>query len=175
MVQYIAFMGAAFIPIADPGPTWPPSSANTIIQQASTLLKAYKTNKYYHIYLAHALRALKRQWETCVEQPYIVALHSPMVGPGDITPLQIIKHLYATYVGIDEMDLETNKINIMQPYSPDQPVAILLEQLEYWRLFAAAGHQMLHDHKLIAKGETLLPNTTSFNQDTQDWKILPVA
>ena len=84
-------------------------------------------------------------------------------------------NLYETYGAIDEVNLETNKANIMQPYSQDQPIEILVEQLEHGRFFAAAGHQQLHDHKLITKGVTLLANTSSLNQDIQEWQRLPVA
>ena len=88
-----------------------------------------------------------------------------MVELANITPLQIITHLYRTYGDIDEINLETNKTNMMQPYSPDQSIRTLVEQLEYGRFFAAAGHQPLHDHKLITKGVILLANTAIFNQD----------
>ena len=139
-VQYVAFTGAAFVPIDDPGPIFPPPPANATPQQAATLLEAYKTNKYCHTYWIHAVRALKRQWETCVERPYMAALRNPMVGLANTTPLQIITHLYGTYGDIDEVDLETNKTNMMRPYSPDQPIATLVEQLERGRFFAATGY-----------------------------------
>ena len=130
-VQCIAFTGAAFVVIVDPGPTCPPPPAHATLQQEATLIEAYKTNKYYHLYWANALCALKRQWEISVKRPYIVSLRNLMVGLVNITPLQIITHLYDTYGDIDEVDLETNKTTMMKPYCPDQPIATLVKQLEH--------------------------------------------
>ena len=60
-----------------------------------------------------------------------------MVGLANLTPLQIITHLYASYGNIDEVDLETNKTNMMQPYSMDQPIETFVEQLEHRHLFGS--------------------------------------
>ena len=100
-------------------------------------MEAYKTNKYCHTYWIHALRVSKRQWEACIEQPYMAALHNPMVGLANTTPLKIITHLYRSYGDIDEVDFETNKANMMKPYSQNQPIPTLVEQLEHEWFFAA--------------------------------------
>ena len=71
--QYVAFTGAAFVPIANPGPICPPPPASITLQKAASLLEAHKTNKYRHTYWIHALRVLKRQWKTCIERWYIAA------------------------------------------------------------------------------------------------------
>ena len=140
------------------------------------LLEALKANKYRHIYWINVLMKLKKQEEYCINQAYLETFWNPILGLANITPNQIIRFLCNTYATINEIDFKTNKTTMMKQYNLEQqPIGILVQQLEQEIFLTTTGHQSITDRKMVTKGIILLSNTAIFNQDFQKWQCLPLA
>eukprot|EP00978_Attheya_sp_CCMP212_P034432 scaffold144089_cov66-Attheya_sp.AAC.1 len=113
--------------------------------------------------------ALKKQIEATVEEAFLITLRHELTGFNQVTALQMVTHLYSTYVDIDEIDIEDNLVAMMKPYDPEKPLATLTSQLEYGRAFAHIGLQSISENMMVTKGITLLSNTAVFNKDIKQW------
>eukprot|EP00978_Attheya_sp_CCMP212_P015007 scaffold38563_cov24-Attheya_sp.AAC.1 len=90
--------------------------------------------------------ALKKQIKVTVEAAFISTLHHELTGFNQVTTLQMITHLYATYGDIDEIDIKDNKITMMKAYDPEKTLATLTSQLEEGRDFAHIGLQPISEN-----------------------------
>ena len=112
---------AAWIPPPNPGVQAgiPPGSTSA---QIASLNRAF--DKEFQIYSDFVAvgNALKKQLLAAVEDIYICSLKQPYIGYGNVTVLQIITHLYATYVKLSSGDLEDNETRMNTAYDPNLPI-----------------------------------------------------
>ena len=47
------------------------------------------------------------------------------------------------------MDVEKNMVNIMGPYDPAEPLALLIEQLENWQEFTQEGGRKISNTMVV--------------------------
>ena len=61
-----------------------------------------------------------------------------LVGFGKVTTLQMLQRLFSSYGAIDKIKLKENKVKMMGPYNPVEPLSCILNQLKRGRDFARA-------------------------------------
>jgi hypothetical protein len=71
---------------------------------------------------------------------YYRTLRNLITGYANITTLQILAHLYATYGNINPTDLIDNDERMKKAYDPSQPIEILFDQYEDAIELAAAAN-----------------------------------
>ena len=64
--------------------------------------------------------------------------------------------MFTYYEAIDEIDLEENRVKMMGPYNPAEPLARLINQLKKVREFTREGGQMITYLMMTLKGITPL-------------------
>eukprot|EP00978_Attheya_sp_CCMP212_P044101 scaffold300497_cov27-Attheya_sp.AAC.2 len=96
----------AFIAPTNPGDD-PPTALNPLEQPFVN--DRYKRNQRIYEKYGNTDKALKKQIEATVEAAFISTLRHELTGFNQVTALQMITHLYATYGDIDKVDIEDNK------------------------------------------------------------------
>eukprot|EP00978_Attheya_sp_CCMP212_P045444 scaffold346901_cov29-Attheya_sp.AAC.1 len=97
----------AFIAPTNPGDD-PPTALNPLEQPFVN--DRYKRNQRIYEKYGNTDKALKKQIKATVEAAFISTLrHHELTGFNQVTALQMITHLYATYGDINEVDIEDNK------------------------------------------------------------------
>eukprot|EP00978_Attheya_sp_CCMP212_P003539 scaffold7427_cov54-Attheya_sp.AAC.1 len=125
-------------PLPRPETTRPKSRpVDEAVKCATRLYKWYQTTD----------KALKKQIETAIDQPYLAELCDQLTGFNQVSAFNLLEHLYDNYGLIDDVDLETN---------------------QWDHTFANIGDQGLTDGMLISKRITLLSNTMVFNDNIKD-------
>ena len=74
-------------------------------------------------------RALKQQLLGAVNDMFVRALLDPHVGYENVTTLQLLKHLYATYAQITDCNLEDNKEAMATAYDVNLPIETLFKRI----------------------------------------------
>eukprot|EP00978_Attheya_sp_CCMP212_P014573 scaffold37188_cov29-Attheya_sp.AAC.7 len=162
----------AFIAPTKPGDD-PPTALNP--EEQPFVNDRYKRNQRIYEKYGNTDKVLKKQIETTVEAAFISTLRHELTGFNQVTALQMITHLYATYGDIDEVDIKDNKVAMMKAYDPEKPLTTLISQLEEGRDFAHIGLQPISENVMVTKGITLLSNTAVFNEDIKEWWRKPEA
>ena len=87
----------------------------------------------------HTDRALKGILIAAVDEAYICSLRDKYIGYANVTTLDMLTHLYATYALITQGALEENDRRMNQDWDPNQPFEVLIDQIEDSVAYAAAG------------------------------------
>jgi hypothetical protein len=82
--------------------------------------------------------ALKKQLIAAIPGTYINQLKHQVLGFANVTPLQILQHLQQTYGTLTVDELSSNIAKMNKPWSPNDAIEVLFEQIRESRLFAAA-------------------------------------
>jgi hypothetical protein len=61
---------------------------------------------------------------------YLEIINDNMVGYADISPRDMLDHLFETYDNITAVDLEVNFDHMRRPWDPHQPVESLFNQMQ---------------------------------------------
>ena len=73
---------------------------------------------------------LKSLLISAVDETYIRSLRDKYIGYANITTLQMLTHLYAAYAKITEVDLEENDKRICADYDVNQPMEVIIKQID---------------------------------------------
>jgi hypothetical protein len=82
--------------------------------------------------------ALKKQLIAAIPGTYINQLKHQLLGFANVTTLQILAHLQLTYGTLTVDELASNIAKMNKPWSPNDAIEVLFEQIRESRLFAAA-------------------------------------
>ena len=115
-------------------------------------------------------RALKQQLLGAVDDMFVSALSDPHVGYANITTLQLLTHLYATYALITDGDLEENKENMGAAYDVNLPIETLFKRIEECVQFAAAGDTPFTAPQVVSTAFRIVQKTGMYADDCKVWK-----
>ena len=77
--------------------------------------------------------ALTKEIVMAVEPVFLSPLVDKLTCFRHVSALTMLRHLFASYGAINEIDLEENAVKMMGLYGPAEPLAQLIEQLEKGR------------------------------------------
>ena len=141
-----------FVPPHNPG-YYPPIMGTA--QEQALGKKRFQQNQALFRRYAAVNVALKKQIVTAVQ------LFSPsprvdhLTGFGQVSVLQMIKHLFTSYREIYKINLKENTVKMMGPYDPAETLARLINQLEIRIEFLLAGEKTIYDAIKVSKVVTL--------------------
>ena len=75
-------------------------------------------------------KPLKSLLIAAVNETYIRSLHDKYTSYANITTLQMLMHLYSAYAKITEGDLEENNKRMRTDYDVNQPMEVLIGQID---------------------------------------------
>jgi hypothetical protein len=115
-------------------------------------------------------KALRQQLLAAVPDEYVSELRHPTLGYGRVTCLELLTHLWATYGTITLAELEANRQNMRQPWSPPSSIEQLCQRLENGMLFATAGSNPISVSSAVSDGYYVLSQTGLFDRACRQWR-----
>ena len=169
---YATISIAAWVPPANPG-TQAVIPPNATTNQITRLNRAFDTATT--IYATYRLvgNALKKQLLAAVDDIFICSLKAPYIGYGNVTALNLLTHLFATYAQISPGDLATNESRMTRDYDPNLPIETLFLQIEDAVAYADHGNDPIPAVTVTNRAYNLVFKTGIFLDDCRDWKRLP--
>lgn len=169
---YATISIAAWIPPPNPG-TQAIIPANTTANQITRLNREFDTATT--IYATYRLvgNALKKQLLAAVDDIFICSLKAPYIGYGNVTVLDLLTHLFATYAQISPGDLANNESRMTKDYDPNLPIETLFLQIEEAVAYADHGNDPTPAVTVTNRAYNLVFKTGIFLDDCRDWKRLP--
>ena len=119
--------------------------------------------------------ALKNLIINAVDDQYISAKKHPITQYAQVTPLELLTHLWDTYGTIDEADNRANEERMKEPWAPPVPIENLFKQLEEGQAFAVQGNEIISDAQLVRWGYENIQSTGLFDSDCTKWRKKPAA
>ena len=161
-----------FVPPTNPGPTVTyPAGATQHIIRAADIAHATATRLFQQYDATD--RALKQQLLGAVDDMFVSALSDPHVGYANVTTLQLLTHLYATYALITDGDLESNKEAMAATYDVNLPIETLFKRIEECVQFAAAGNTPFTAPQVVSTAFRTVQKTGMYTDDCKIWKRKP--
>jgi hypothetical protein len=162
-------------PIAFAAPVAPPVHpvlpvAGTVAQ-ITAITKQHTEDKIaFHTY-QDTDRAIVRQLLAATDHSYIAALSHPAIGFTNVTALQIMTHLYATYGVISLAEREANLQRMNKTWQPPSPIEALFDQLQRGVTFAAATGEPIADATVARIGYNQILRTGLFGDACREWRL----
>ena len=176
LAVYNALPALAAVPWVDPAhpgaaPVIPPGATGPQIQR---LLQEYGNNLTQWQVYTLTDQALLHQCMQAIDDTYYQILEDPDEGYADLELFDLLEHLDDTYGDITPDDLALNEASMDAPWSPEQPLEDLFNQVRKAQDFARP-HDPISDLKAIRSITTNLENSGVFTDALKKWRARPAA
>jgi hypothetical protein len=158
-----------FTPPTNPGanPIMPPGSTGA---QIADLRRQHDiATDFYREYTATD-KALKTLLIGAVDETFLRSLRDKYIGYANVTTLQMLTHLYAAYAQISETDLQANDEQMKSDYDVNQPIEVLIDQIDDAVDLAAAASNPYTPEQVVTIAYTLVFKTGMFPDDCKLWR-----
>ena len=105
-----------------------------------------------------------------VDVTYIFSLRNKYIGYANITTLQMLTQIYSTYAKISEGDLEEKYKHMRSDYNVNQPMEVLIEQIDDDVDMAAAANNLYSDEQVVTATYNLVFKTGMFADNCKLWR-----
>ena len=163
-----------FVDPVNPGMA-PTHATGATAAQISETVRQHELTQNEFTTFTHTRIQLRNMIITNVEDKYICALANDITSYNQVSPLQLLTHLWTTYGQITEADLSTNESRMYADWNPPTPIETLYEQLTEGKRFAARGNELIDDSQLARKGYNIVKKTGLFESDCKEWRNKPDA
>jgi len=120
-------------------------------------------------------KALKSQLIAAVDEKFIRSKRNKYVGYANVTTLQLLNHLYENYAKITRNNLCENDQRMNTAYDPNNPIEVLIDQIEDAINFAATGNVPYTPKQIVNVAYNLVFHTRVFNDEYKEWRKLPAV
>jgi hypothetical protein len=172
--DYLIVSGEAFTLPAHPG-------ASATHAAGATSSEISEANRQHQVLLNeqavyyNTRQALQKQILAKVHPTYIETLRHPITQFSQVTPLQILTHLWTTYGSVSTEDLSANWTRMNTPWNPPTPIESLYSQLKIGKDFAEEGAELISDTQLQRIAYDLIQATGLFEVACREWRNKPAA
>ena len=118
---------------------------------AETLPQFNYEKEEYNKYQA-TTNVVRNMLINAVDDKYICHLKHERTFYQNITPLEILTHLWTTYGVIDDNDITKNETRMKALWNPPTTIETLFQQLETGKKYAAKGGEEISYHQLYKWG-----------------------
>ena len=117
--------------------------------------------------------ALKKQLTNAIEPIYLRAIRNRHTGYANQTLRQILHYLFTAYGSLQPNELQLNQSKLQEPWDPNTPFELLIDQIEECMEIADAGGQPFTPTQIINTAYTLVFNTGMYFDECKTWRQLP--
>ena len=110
-------------------------------------------------------KALKSFLITAVDETYIRSLRDKYISYANVTTKEMLVHLYLAYAKISDGDLEDNDKRMRADYDVNQPMEVLIEQIDDAVDIAAADKNPYSAEQVVTAAYNLVFKTGIFAND----------
>lgn len=154
----------------------PPANPGVLPVNPTAAQERTHQDALYHHQVYHSTdKALKKMLLVACLDIYISAIKHPRTGYANITTLQLLTHLWATYGEIKPEDLDANLITMATAWHPSTPIETLFLQIDDGIDFASAGDSPIDDSTAVRIIYKIIHDTGVFELACRDWRALPRA
>ena len=176
LAAYNALPALAANPWVDPvhpgaAPVIPPGTTGPNIQR---ILQEYGNNLTQWQIYQQTDQALLLQCMQAIDETYYKILEDAEEGYADIHLIDLLEHIDDTYGTITPDDLEANEKAMEAPWSPEQPLEDLFNQVRKAQDFARP-HDPISNLKAIRSVTNNLENSGVFSDALKKWRAKPAA
>jgi hypothetical protein len=158
-----------FTPPANPGPS-PIIPANSTGPQIADIRRQHDIATALYKQYDATDKALKSLLIAAVDDTYVRSLRDKYIGYANVTTLMMLKHLYDSYARISEGDLEENDARMKADYDVNQPIEVLIDQIDDTVDMAAAAENPYTPEQVVTIAYTLVFKTGMFADDCKLWR-----
>ena len=87
----------------------------------------------------------------------------------------IMTFLFTTYGQVDPNDLADNQKRFEQPWDPEEPFEVVVEQIEDAQEFSTAANMPFTDMQILVNAKRLVNQTGLYDMDMRRWAEKPAA
>ena len=117
--------------------------------------------------------ALKKQLTNAIEPIYLRAIRNRHTGYANQMLRQILHYLFTAYGSLQPNELQLNQSKLQEPWDPNTPFELLIDQIEECMEIADAGGQPFTPTQIINTAYTLVFNTGMYFDECKTWRQLP--
>jgi len=148
-------------------PTFPANPTQHVITQT---LATYDRNLRERQIYTRLLNAIKQQIIAAVEPTYLHVLEDELTGYSQVTPLAMIQHLKTEYGKVTTSDLEANRRELSQPWSPDDPIETLWHRIDTIARFATHNGKPIPEDDITELTLEMFEKNKLFLEYCKDWR-----
>jgi hypothetical protein len=167
---YLTLAGVAFVAPVNPGwqPVIAPGATGTRIAE---LVRQHTEEKRIWSEYVNIGKALKQQLLSAVDELYVRSLKNATTGFANVSVWQMLSHLLTTYGRVTPNDLLLNDQRMRTPYSIDQPLEVLIGQIEDAVTYAVAGNQGYTNTQIVNLAYSIIMATGHFEVACREWRL----
>jgi hypothetical protein len=166
--------GIAFVAPANPGHV-PIIAAGTTQFNMAELVRQHTENKRLWLEYQTVGKALRQQAISAIDDIYLRTLRNPITGYATVTVLDLLTHLFTNYGRVTPHDLQLNDQRMRTPYNVDQPIEVLIAQIDEAVEYAAAGQQAYSPEQMVNLAYSLIFATGHYEVACREWRIKATA
>ena len=110
-------------------------------------------------------KALKSLFIAAIDKTYIRSLRIKYIRYANVTTKEMLAHLYLSYANISDGDLEDNDKRMRANYDVNQPMEVLIEQIDDAVDIAAAADKPYSVEQVVTAAYNLVFKTDMFAND----------
>ena len=172
--NYNALTGAVWIEPINPGmrPAIP-NGANRVAQEN---ISSQWKNKFEAWKMTQDVReALKKQIIDAIDDEYLEDLKDPDTGYANVTPLQMLKHLYNEYGELTAQEISANRTKLKNDYDTNVTMVSYFYKIREIRNIATRAGNPISDNDVIAEIYLVMARTGIFDKAINNWDELPAV
>jgi hypothetical protein len=150
-------------------PGWAPGATDGTAAQISAARHVWEEDVQTYRTCTSVQQALKKQIISVFEPIYLDILNENMVGYVNISPRDMLDHLFETYMNITAVDLEINFEHMRRAWDPQQPVESLFKQIQDCADYSEAGGVLIGHPQQINVGYAKIFATGHFISACRRW------
>ena len=151
-------------------PTVPP---NATAHTSARIVREHTENmrqwREYH----NVEAALKKQLTDAIEPIYLRAIRNRHTGYANSTLRQLLHYVFTAYGSLQPNELQLNQAKLQEPWDPNTPFELLIDQIEECMEIADAGGQPFTHTQILNTAYTLVYNTGMYFDECKTWRQLP--
>ena len=114
-------------------------------------------------------KALTKQIIDAIDDKYIEDLKDPNTGYANVTPLEMIEHLYSKYGQLTNQDIIKNRNRLKQDFDTTKTMVAHFQKIREIRLVANKARQPIADADTITKTYLVLDQCGLFPKAIDEW------
>ena len=172
--DYTQLTNAVWIEPIHPGqrPVIPVGSTRVVQEN---ILSQYKNENEEWKLVSDVRHAIKKQLLEAVEDEYLEDLKDQDTGYANVTPLEMIEHLYTDYGDMTEQDISNIKASIKVDYDTNTTMISYFSNLRNIRNIAVRAGNPISDSDMLAEIYLVMGRTGIYEKGLDDWNELPAA
>ncbi len=159
----------AFVAPTSPGEV-PVHTGNPTAAQIAETNRIFQVNTNTFQVFQNTRTQLRSMIINATPDQYICALKHSITQYANVTPLQLMNHLKATYGAITSDDLTSNYERMTAPWNPPTPIETLFNQLKEGKEFAQKGHERFENSQLMRLAYDNIKATGLFDVQCREWR-----